>query len=1598
MDSSIPSTAPTGLPTPSAPHGANANSSPFPSPQPALVQGAAPHLPVPTMDYLSESNRASILARQHSLESDDLPETRKRRKLSEYAHLEQLRSHNSKEEFHMLQRASQYDFQHLNDEKRGENGERSENFLQSKKYEEDEEEVDVLGSGDEVDEGHFVLQAQWQAQRDSVRRKKKRKSFTFGERRAPHDDSLEPQFSPSKNTNVPGNANSTKRGDTMSFGARHARLFTRRTEAGFDAEDASDDDGSVALIDEDGAHVTSRELFRATNMVVSSKENEDEEEIQVDDLSPTPIHPGNLQNATNTLFRTPHLPLSSSMPDLTSLAPRDLPSAPAPFSPESNIRIKLMMGTNTDLTRDVVDEPKNRKNKKRSRSRSLPAAPPPIPARRSARLNSVNVVEYEYDVNDAGAENDFGNSTFAFTSSQGRPSSASHPLSPRNGINSSSSTPQVKRNRPKPVPRPGISLTPKPQPPRKNKNVHGIVTQADLERFYESLRPVNYHKRAVQPKGMVPVLFAYQLRALSWMTERESVLFLRDGVRGGILADEMGLGKTIEMMSLVLANPRSKFMKPSTEPKWNNNISNSTNYATMEVEEEIKIEIEGEDGISGSEDGREDQKGENMVKESTEEHSSHSQLDTSAPLDIAGLPKLFFKCDDWIDPPTDCHDSSSTLIVCPDILLSQWNEELARHAPSLNVSTYKGFANLTPLELAFAETGDCIFAAYDVVLCSYETLTREFPYATQPNVKTRFQREQISTPLTKLRWWRIVMDEAQMFSQGASNAGKLLKGLNAVNRWAVSGTPVRKDFSDLKGLLMFLGTEDTYYKPTNQALDFIRSISWRHQMNQVSDEIIIPPSETHILKVKLSPLETFGFHKLAKKMKVTQQQDSIQPQQIEISENAEISLPSNQVSSFWEGEIFSLSSGKFASCPYQQLYDRFLEIRQLLQNADRSFVTRSLATAISSEFYTSQLGVCHAYNAIADTILIRAQKKASQIDSNQNVKEEVEKLALVASECYQRAIDLVTYRAGTDIHAKLVSLRTPLFALSPPSAPFSTVWYHTLTGMVLSLKLLNRHEEASLLSQRAESVRTTALQSQLNTVASSRLKFSNTKQETSRMIRNRLNHSRGEWWFSALKWIGENVPDFVNHLRKGVKQTFDTQFQLLRTHILQLNVTCVEDVIDKLDLDLTRLERERERAIRLVKTSPPNCGSQQKLEEFYTILDDTDESLHRYQQMLIKDLELDPWNGGAYTTKILNLAERLLLYVEYVIVDRHNIIMQQYRFHPDRVSREDEETLFKLARWLLAAEATFRELELMKIEVDHAQSYNRVKRDFAMSLEELESSALPKSQISHPEDEGEGSEETNTGENSSNQPSKEVNNIDSNPKSSSNMEIEETKRQEISSSELSVQRNRNSEESTVFDAQIDELREKLRLALINCVSCKHQLEFVLESGRERAPRMESYGTKISVVANKIVEVLKDSEEQASDPSLLKNKALVFSKWSEPLVQLATLLSEQGVSYHFGKDAGGADRGASNMANRLAEFRDNPEVKVFFLNSKSQSTGLTLTQANHVFLLEDIEPAHELQAIGRAHRIGQTRVTHIWKFATQVGEMPDFIEDISTLIC
>lgn len=62
---------------------------------------------------------------------------------------------------------------------------------------------------------------------------------------------------------------------------------------------------------------------------------------------------------------------------------------------------------------------------------------------------------------------------------------------------------------------------------------------------------------------------------------------------------------------------------------------------------------------------------------------------------------------------------------------------------------------------------------------------------------------------------------------------------------------------------------------------------------------------------------------------------------------------------------------------------------------------------------------------------------------------------------------------------------------------------------------------------------------------------------------------------------------------------------------------------------------------------------------------------------------------------------------------------------------------------------------------------------------------------------------------------------------------------------------------------------------------------------------------------------------------------------------------------------------------LRDFQNDPPTTIFLLSMRAGAVGINLTQANRVFIMEPcFNPAVEAQAIGRVHRLGQTRPVEI----------------------
>lgn len=108
-----------------------------------------------------------------------------------------------------------------------------------------------------------------------------------------------------------------------------------------------------------------------------------------------------------------------------------------------------------------------------------------------------------------------------------------------------------------------------------------------------------------------------------------------------------------------------------------------------------------------------------------------------------------------------------------------------------------------------------------------------------------------------------------------------------------------------------------------------------------------------------------------------------------------------------------------------------------------------------------------------------------------------------------------------------------------------------------------------------------------------------------------------------------------------------------------------------------------------------------------------------------------------------------------------------------------------------------------------------------------------------------------------------------------------------------------------------------------------------------------------------------------------HKVLVFSQFVKHLALIKAWLDARKIPYAY-LDGSTRDREA-----QVDKFQNQTEIRIFLLSIKAGGTGLNLTAADYVFLLDPWwNPAIESQAIDRAHRIGQTKNVIIYKFITE----------------
>jgi SNF2 family DNA or RNA helicase len=172
----------------------------------------------------------------------------------------------------------------------------------------------------------------------------------------------------------------------------------------------------------------------------------------------------------------------------------------------------------------------------------------------------------------------------------------------------------------------------------------------------------------------------------------------------------------------------------------------------------------------------------------------------------------------------------------------------------------------------------------------------------------------------------------------------------------------------------------------------------------------------------------------------------------------------------------------------------------------------------------------------------------------------------------------------------------------------------------------------------------------------------------------------------------------------------------------------------------------------------------------------------------------------------------------------------------------------------------------------------------------------------------------------------------------------------------------STEERTLYDALLGESRAQLLgnpekpKTVFQALEILLRLRQVCCHSGLLPGRSETTSAKLERLFESLDEVLEEGQ-----------KAIVFSQWTSFLDRIEPGLRERNVPF-LRLDGSTRDREAI-----VRDFQDEAGSPVLLASLKAGGTGLNLTAADHVYLLDPWwNPATEAQAADRAHRIGRER--------------------------
>lgn len=126
-------------------------------------------------------------------------------------------------------------------------------------------------------------------------------------------------------------------------------------------------------------------------------------------------------------------------------------------------------------------------------------------------------------------------------------------------------------------------------------------------------------------------------------------------------------------------------------------------------------------------------------------------------------------------------------------------------------------------------------------------------------------------------------------------------------------------------------------------------------------------------------------------------------------------------------------------------------------------------------------------------------------------------------------------------------------------------------------------------------------------------------------------------------------------------------------------------------------------------------------------------------------------------------------------------------------------------------------------------------------------------------------------------------------------------------------------------------------------------------------------------AAKLTQIITQAEILFSE----NHKVLIFSSFVKHLQIIANQFDHRGWKYSL------LTGSTVNREVVIDQFNSDVSIRAFLISLKAGGTGLNLTAADYVFIIDPWwNPASEMQAVSRAHRIGQDKKVTLYQFITK----------------